>query len=105
MALPELLQKAAVLWLAAANLAGFSAMCLDKGIARGNGRRAAGGRSARRRVPERVLFLIAALGGAAGAWLGMYLFRHKTRHWYFVLGIPAILAAQLALGWFLFLRS
>ncbi len=53
---------------------------------------------------ERTLFLLAALGGSAGVWRGMYAFRHKTRHWYFVLGIPAILAAQLLLGWFLYTR-
>ena len=32
------------------------------------------------------------------AWAGMYVFHHKTRHWYFVVGIPLILAAQLALA-------
>ena len=38
------------------------------------------------------------LGGSAGAWAGMYLFHHKTKHWYFVVGMPLILAAQLAAG-------
>lgn len=42
------------------------------------------------RIPEKAFFIIALLGGGAGVWGGMYLFRHKTRHWYFVLGIPAI---------------
>ena len=42
--------------------------------------------------------LIALLGGSAGAWAGMYLFHHKTKHWYFVVGMPLILAAQLAAG-------
>ena len=41
-------------------------------------------------------FLIALLGGAAGGILGMYAFRHKTRHWYFKWGLPAILLLQLA---------
>ena len=49
------------------------------------------------RVPEKILFGAALLGGSAGAWAGMYVFHHKTRHWYFVVGIPLILAAQLAL--------
>ena len=40
----------------------------------------------------------ALLGGSAGAWAGMYLFHHKTKHWYFVVGMPLILAAQLAAG-------
>lgn len=54
-----------------------------------------------RRVPEKVLFLSALLGGSLGAVLGMYAFRHKTKHWYFVWGMPLILLAQLALalGW------
>ena len=51
----------------------------------------------RRRVRESTLFLLAAIGGSIGALLGMYAFRHKTRHWYFCVGIPAILALQIAL--------
>ena len=51
----------------------------------------------RRRVRESTLFLLAVLGGSAGALLGMYVFRHKTRHWYFCVGIPAILILQIAL--------
>jgi uncharacterized membrane protein YsdA (DUF1294 family) len=43
-----------------------------------------------------VLFGAALLGGSAGAWAGMYLFHHKTRHWYFVVGMPLILAVQAA---------
>lgn len=51
----------------------------------------------RRRVPERTLFLLAIIGGSIGALAGMYVFRHKTRHWYFRFGIPAILLLQIAL--------
>ena len=51
----------------------------------------------RRRVRESTLFLLAAIGGSIGALLGMYVFRHKTRHWYFCVGIPAILILQIAL--------
>ena len=50
------------------------------------------------RVPEKTLFLLPLLGGSAGALLGMRVFHHKTRHWYFVWGIPAILLAQIALA-------
>ncbi len=50
-----------------------------------------------RRVPEKVLFLLAAAGGSLGLYLGMFTFRHKTRHWYFVLGVPLIILAQAAL--------
>ena len=54
-------------------------------------------RQAGRRVPEARLFLLALLGGAVGGALGMYAFRHKTRHWYFKLGFPLIALSQLAL--------
>lgn len=49
------------------------------------------------RIPERTLFLCSILGGSIGTWAGMYLFRHKTRHWYFVVGMPLILFLQIAL--------
>ncbi len=47
------------------------------------------------RISEKTLFVLPLLGGSAGALLGMRLFRHKTRHWYFRWGIPAILLLQL----------
>lgn len=55
------------------------------------------------RIPERTLFLASLLGGSIGTWAGMYLFHHKTRHWYFVFGMPAILVIQIILCVF-FLR-
>ena len=54
-----------------------------------------------RRVPEKTLFALALLLGSPGALLGMQVFRHKTRHWYFRFGIPAILLAQAAAAVFL----
>ena len=48
------------------------------------------------RVPERSLFLPVLLGGALGGVLGMQVFRHKTRHWYFRFGFPLLLIVQLA---------
>ena len=75
-------------YLAAINLATFAVYGADK-------------RHARRgkwRVPEKTLFLLPLLGGSVGALLGMRMFHHKTKHWYFVWGIPAILLAQLALA-------
>ena len=52
-----------------------------------------------RRVPERRLFLLALLFGAPGGLLGMYFFRHKTKHWYFIAGFWALTVIQLgALG-------
>ena len=56
------------------------------------------------RIRERTLFALALLGGSVGAFLGMYLFHHKTRHWYFRFGFPLLLALQLALGVWLIWR-
>ena len=57
-------------------------------------------KSGRRRVPEKRLFLLALLGGAPGGLLGMYAFRHKTRHPRFLLGFWALALLQLgALGY------
>lgn len=46
------------------------------------------------RIPERTLFIVSLLRGSIGTWAGMYLFRHKTKHWYFVVGMPLILLCQ-----------
>ena len=85
-----------LLWyLAAVNAVTFPVYGIDK-------------RKARRgawRVPEKTLFLLPLLGGSVGALLGMKVFRHKTKHWYFVWGIPAILLAQTALAAWLWLRQ
>lgn len=48
------------------------------------------------RIPEATLLAVAALGGAGGAWLGMYLFRHKTKHLRFVLLVPLFALAWTA---------
>ena len=50
-----------------------------------------------RRVPEKRLFLLAFLLGAPGGLLGMYAFRHKTRHWYFVVGFWGLTLVQTGL--------
>ena len=69
------------------NLIGFALMGIDKHRAK---KRAF-------RIPEATLFLIALIGGSIGSLAGMYAFRHKTRHWYFVYGMPLIILLQLAL--------
>lgn len=56
------------------------------------------------RVPEKTLFILALIGGSIGTNLGMFMFRHKTRHWYFVIGMPLILILQVALGLWLHFR-
>ncbi len=68
------------------NAASFILMLADKHRAIKN----------RWRIPEKVLMGAAVLGGSLGALLGMYAVRHKTRHLKFTLGIPVILALQIA---------
>lgn len=75
------------------NLWAFTLMGIDKRRAKQKGAR---------RIRERTLFLSALLGGGLGALLGMWAFRHKTRHWYFVVGIPLIALAEAALGVWLY---
>ena len=52
------------------------------------------------RIKEATLFLIAFFGGGIGSTLGMFFFRHKTKHWYFRLFFPLFAAAQTALLFF-----
>lgn len=73
-----------MLYLAVVNLAALLLMGLDKSLARRD----------MRRISERSLFLLPALGGAFGGTAGMFLFRHKTRHWYFRLGFPVLALLQ-----------
>ena len=49
------------------------------------------------RIPEKTLFLVTALFGGLGGTLGMKVFRHKTKHWYFKWGFPALLVVQIVL--------
>lgn len=69
------------------NIVGFALMGIDKHKAK---KRAF-------RIPEATLFTVALIGGSIGSILGMYLFRHKTRHRSFVYGMPAILILQVIL--------
>lgn len=47
------------------------------------------------RISEQMLFLFPLLGGAPGGTLGMFLFHHKTQHWYFRWGFPLLAVAQI----------
>lgn len=58
-----------------------------------------------RRVPEARLFLLALLMGAPGGLIGMYAFRHKTKHWYFVIGFTFFTLLELALLVLVYLSS
>ena len=97
----EVIWQADLALVGVMTLVGLGAMGLDKTIARKNGERVQRGKKPRRRIPEKTLFLIAALGGSLGVLAGMYLFRHKTKHKSFVFGVPLILVAQIALAWLL----
>ncbi len=76
-----------VIYLLVANLLGFLSMGIDKKRAKNH----------EWRISEAMLFFFAIIGGSIGSILGMKLFRHKTKHWYFVWGMPAILILQIAL--------
>ncbi|WP_342756808.1 DUF1294 domain-containing protein [Kineothrix sedimenti] len=76
-----------LVYFAAVNITGLCLMGLDKYKAKKQAWR----------IPESTLFIMAIIGGSIGCILGMYAFRHKTRHWYFVYGMPAILLLQIAL--------
>lgn len=80
------------IYLEIVNLAAFALMGIDK-------RRAKKGMW---RIPESVLILSAVIGGGIGALAGMYLFRHKTRKQKFTVGIPVIMAMQIAFFLMLF---
>ena len=76
------------------NLLAFLLMGLDKSKARRN----------RWRIPEKTLFLSAILGGSIGAIRGMQVFRHKTKHASFRIGMPCILIVQLGLAVYILSR-
>jgi uncharacterized membrane protein YsdA (DUF1294 family) len=56
------------------------------------------------RIPEATLMTVAAIGGSIGSLLGMYTFRHKTKHIKFTLGIPVILVIQIFAAVYLIYR-
>jgi uncharacterized membrane protein YsdA (DUF1294 family) len=75
------------IYLFAINFAGAVAVLVDKHRAK----------KGKWRVPEKTLFLLAGLGGVAGVYLAMRAVRHKTLHKRFMIGLPAIFIAQVAL--------
>lgn len=68
-----------LLYLLLINLVGFVLYALDKAKSK---------RKGSRRIPERVLLWVARLGGGPGCWMGMMLFRHKTKHIRFMILVP-----------------
>lgn len=59
----------------------------------------------KRRTPEATLLTFAFLGGALGGWIGMYAFRHKTKHVKFILGFPFLFSLHIVLITILFLNG
>jgi len=56
------------------------------------------------RVSEKILITLAILGGSIGAWIGIKIWHHKTKHQKFKLGIPIIIGIQICLLIYLFCR-
>ena len=71
-----------LLYLIIINLLGFVLYGVDKAKSKGKGRR----------IPERTLLWVARMGGGLGCWLGMMLFRHKTKHNRFMILVPLWIA-------------
>lgn len=76
-----------VIYLLLINIITFFVYGIDKRKAQRN----------RFRIKEATLLTFALVGGSIGALLGMYIFRHKTKKWYFKFGVPLILLLQIAL--------
>lgn len=83
-----------IIYLILINITGFAVMGIDKWKARKQAWR----------IPEKTLFLISILGGSIGSIAGMYTFHHKTKHWYFVIGMPLILIVQVAASCYIYIR-
>ena len=93
----KILLSILVIYLIIVNAVGFLLMLSDKQKAK----KGAG------RIPEATLMGVAAIGGSLGAFAGMRLFRHKTKHPKFFIGIPVILVLQVAAAvavWILFIK-
>ena len=82
------MMKLLICYLIIINLAAFFLYGVDKSRAK----------RGQWRISEKMLLGIAVIGGSIGAILGMFSFRHKTKHWYFRFGLPAILVLQALLA-------
>ncbi|MBQ7304791.1 MAG: DUF1294 domain-containing protein [Clostridia bacterium] len=80
-----MLIKIIALAIAVMNVLAFALMGIDKHRAK----------AGKWRIKEATLFLVTGLFGGLGGTLGMFAFRHKTKHWYFKLGFPTLLVVQI----------
>jgi len=78
----------------AVNLVAFFAMFWDKSRSR---------KAGAERISEGLLFFMATMFGSVGVYAGMFAFRHKTRKWYFVIGIPMLLVENSAVLYLVYL--
>ncbi len=83
-----------LVFLGITNLVSFLVMFWDKRMSQ----------LGKRRISEKALFFLALFFGGLGIYFGMFIFRHKTQKWYFVVGIPLIIALNiyLAIRWVVF---
>ena len=87
--------KYIVAYIVIVNIAAFCLYGIDKSAAI----------KQKQRIPNRVLLLSAVIGGSLGALAGMYMFRHKTKKWYYTVTVPAMLIIQIAAAVWLLKRS
>ena len=78
------------------NLFAFLAMLIDKIKSRN---------PVYHRISEGMMFFWATIGGSVGIYLGMFAFRHKTKKWYFLLGMPLLIVQNTALAYAIYLLT
>ena len=83
-----MLEKVLILYLVVINLAAFAMFGIDKRKAIKD----------QWRIPEKTLLLTALVGGSFGAFTGMQLFHHKTKHWKFLIGVPACMILHVVIA-------
>lgn len=83
-----------IYYLLAINIIAFFIYGIDKWKAKKN----------RWRIPEKTLLLLAAIGGSIGSWAGMMIWRHKTKHLKFTIGVPLIFILQFALLIYIYIK-
>lgn len=83
-------------YLAIVNLVAFLIYGIDKSLSK---------RKGCRRIPERTLLWMARIGGGVGSWMGMLLFRHKTKHTRFKVLVPVWTFVWVILVSILFYRT
>ena len=87
-------QNLIILLLALINFIAFLIMLIDKIQSAAPGAE---------RISEGMMFFLAAILGSFGVYAGMFIFRHKTRKWYFLIGIPLLMFENLATVYWLYL--